>query len=341
MKELIRKILKEQTKEEEYNVLCLPYVGADRSYISGDIGDSRDGGARTHSGIDLMVDSGTQLIAPAAGKVSTNWVEKWKKCGSMVKIKHDGLFISPYTGKPVKLTTRYCHLSEITVTNGQRVKSGDVLGKTGGAASKVDGSRYDKNKDGQIVDGENGYRGEPSKKGTPSNYYREAGAGNSTLAHLHYEIYEDGQYVSGKIYVQGGGKFDYVPCVPIASDIVVDDEYVDDEYIDDSPDVLLDILKKKRKDDAVEPINITHNTCDDNTPEEIKEDFIILMKLKKLGYLEPKSSINSCITYEENVTAIKLYQEENGLPVGITGDCRIPIKTRNHVTDNDVEFVKS
>ena len=59
MKELIRKILREQT--EEYNILCLPYVGADTDPISGDIGDSRDGGSRTHNGIDLMVYSGTEL----------------------------------------------------------------------------------------------------------------------------------------------------------------------------------------------------------------------------------------------------------------------------------------
>ena len=333
MKELIRNILREQTKEEEYNILCLPYVGADKSYISGDIGDSRDGGTRTHSGIDLMVDSGVQLIAPAAGKASIKWIESGGKCGGRVKITHEGLFISPYTGKPVKLVTRYCHLSEITVKDGQKVKTGDILGKTGGAASKVNGSRDDKNKDGIIVDADNAAR-------TSSDYYREAGAGNSTKAHLHYEIYENGQYVSPKIYVRGGGKYAYVPCQALPSDIVVDDEEGDGEYIDDSPDVLLDILKKKRKEDAVEPVNITHNTCDDNTTEEIKEDFIILMKLKKLGYLEPKNSINSCITYEENVKAIKLYQGQNGLPVGITGECRVPIKTRNHVTDNDIEFVK-
>ena len=127
-----------------------------------------------------------------------------------------------------------------------------------------------------------------------------------------------GQYVSPKIYVRGGGKYNYVPCEALASDIVVDDSE-ELEYVDDSTDYLLDLLKKKRKDEPVEPVTITHNTCDDNNTEEVKEDFIILMKLKKLGYLEPVSSINSCITYEENVTAIKLYQEENGFTYRYNG----------------------
>ena len=38
MKDSIRKIIREET--EEYNTLCLPYVGADTDPITGDIGDS-------------------------------------------------------------------------------------------------------------------------------------------------------------------------------------------------------------------------------------------------------------------------------------------------------------
>ena len=332
MKELIRKILREQT--EEHNILCLPYVGADTDPITGDVGDSRGGGSRTHNGIDITVYSGTELIAPADGIIEiANWRESGGDCGAKIVINHTGTFISPYTGKEVKLRTGYCHLSEVSVKERQTVTKGQKIGKTGGAASKRDGSRDQKNAQGEIVDADNAARVSP-------DYYREAGAGNSTGKHLHYVVYEDGKYVSPKIYVRGGGKYDYVPCKALATDIVVDDSE-ELEYVDDSTDYLVDLLKKKRKDEPVEPVTITHNTCDDNNTEEVKEDFIILMKLKKLGYLEPVSSINSCITYEENVTAIKLYQEENDLPIGITGDCRIPIKTRQHVTNNDIEFVKS
>jgi len=191
MKELIRKILREET--EEYNTLCLPYVGADTDPITGDIGDSRDGGKRSHGGIDLTVDSGIELIAPADGTIEiADFIESGGKCGGKVKINHSGTFISPYTGEEVKLKTVYCHLSEVSVATGDSVKKGQTIGKTGGAASKIDGSRKQKNANGEIIDADNAAR-------VSSEYYREAGAGNSTAAHLHYEVYEDGSYVSPKI----------------------------------------------------------------------------------------------------------------------------------------------
>ena len=92
------------------------------------------------------------------------------KCGGKVKINHSGTFISPYTGEEVKLKTVYCHLSEVSVTEGATVKKGDKIGKTGGAASKIDGSRKQKNANGEIVDADNAAR-------ISSEYYREAGAG--------------------------------------------------------------------------------------------------------------------------------------------------------------------
>jgi len=230
MKELIRKILKEET--EEYNTLCLPYVGADTDPITGDIGDSRDGGSRTHSGIDLTVDSGTELVSPADGKIEiADFIESGGKCGGKIKINHTGTFLSPYTGEEVKLKTVYCHLSEVSVTKGDSVKKGQTIGKTGGAASKIDGSRKQKNANGEIIDADNAAR-------VSSEYYREAGAGNSTAAHLHYEIYEDGSYVSPKIYVRGGGDFDYKPCETIST------------LGKDEMSVILDLIDTNKEEDV-------------------------------------------------------------------------------------------
>tara|TARA_R110001599_G_scaffold17853_2_gene70940 strand:- start:1214 stop:2158 length:945 start_codon:yes stop_codon:yes gene_type:complete len=313
MKELIRKILKEQT---DVSGFCIPVNGWGKSLTSSQkFGACRNKKVkklaedscskcekcrkgdkcikckccRKHKGNDLTVNSGTPLLAAHAGQVTiASMTHDPNGYGGMIEIKHaDGI------------KTRYGHCSQIDVKVGEDVNRGQVIGKSGGDSS-------------------------------------DPGNGNSSHAHLHYEVIRGGKpldpITDGYLNVECGD--------PVDNIVVIDDEDIDDVYIDDSPDVLLDILKKKRKKDVVEPINITHNTCDVNTPEEVKEDFIILMKLKKLGYLEPVSSINSCITYEENVKAIKLYQGQNGLPVGITGECRVPIKTRNHVTDNDIEFVK-
>tara|TARA_B100001564_G_scaffold353408_1_gene362279 strand:- start:2018 stop:2905 length:888 start_codon:yes stop_codon:yes gene_type:complete len=230
MKDSIRKIIREET--EEYNTLCLPYVGADTDPITGDIGDSRDGGSRTHSGIDLTVDSGTELISPADGKIEiADFIESGGKCGGKIKINHTGTFISPYTGEEVKLKTVYCHLSEVSVATGDSVKKGQTIGKTGGAASKIDGSRKQKNANGEIIDADNAAR-------VSSEYYREAGAGNSTAAHLHYEIYEDGSYVSPKIYVRGGGDFDYKPCETLST------------LGKDEMSVLLDLIDTNKEEDV-------------------------------------------------------------------------------------------
>ena len=230
MKDSIRKIIREET--EEYNTLCLPYVGADTDPITGDIGDSRDGGSRTHSGIDLTVDSGTELISPADGKIEiADFIESGTACGGKIKINHTGTFISPYTGEEVKLKTVYCHLSEVSVATGDSVKKGQTIGKTGGAASKIDGSRKQKNANGEIIDADNAAR-------VSSEYYREAGAGNSTAAHLHYEIYEDGSYVSPKIYVRGGGDFDYKPCETLST------------LGKDEMSVLLDLIDTNKEEDV-------------------------------------------------------------------------------------------
>ena len=119
----------------------------------------------------------------------------------------------------------------MSVATGDSVKKGQTIGKTGGAASKIDGSRKQKNANGEIIDADNAAR-------VSSEYYREAGAGNSTAAHLHYEIYEDGSYVSPKIYVRGGGDFDYKPCETLST------------LGKDEMSVLLDLIDTNKEEDV-------------------------------------------------------------------------------------------
>ena len=334
MKELIRKILKEET--ETHDTLCLPYLGADTTPVTGDIGDSRAGGSRTHQGIDLTVKSGTELIAPADGTIETaNWVESGGDCGGKIVINHTGTFISPYTGEEVKLKTKYCHLSEVSVEKGGTVTKGQKIGKTGGAASKIDGSRQQKNANGEIVDADNAAR-------TSEEYYREAGAGNSQGNHLHYEVWEDGSYVSPKIYLQGGGKHNYVPCETIAHDI--------DELDRDDPIALLIWLNQgevKSKEDTRTPEELIAllPDCSKKDYDDMREDGMAIYNLWQWDYIDvpqrkdlhPFSS-----TDPANITGLLDYQKKYGLqelPVDIVNGCRIPQETLDHINANEDETI--
>lgn len=71
-----------------------------------------------HTGVDLKAASGTEVHATASGEVVTaDWEGAY---GRMVEIRHDN-----------GITTRYAHLSGISVTVGERVGRGDVVGHLG------------------------------------------------------------------------------------------------------------------------------------------------------------------------------------------------------------------
>ena len=71
-----------------------------------------------HSGTDFRAPMGSGVLATASGKVvSAGWNGGY---GRMVEIEHTGGF-----------TTRYAHMSQILVQEGQTVSSGDLIGKVG------------------------------------------------------------------------------------------------------------------------------------------------------------------------------------------------------------------
>ncbi|MGA9115929.1 MAG: peptidoglycan DD-metalloendopeptidase family protein [Bacteroidota bacterium] len=71
-----------------------------------------------NSGIDISVKAGTPVRSVAEGDVSTIW---WLPgYGNLVILDHSGGY-----------RTVYAHLSEIGVSEGQRVKEGDVIGASG------------------------------------------------------------------------------------------------------------------------------------------------------------------------------------------------------------------
>ena len=110
---------------------------------------------RRHQGIDLSASTGTNIYAPADGKVTASeWGTQdsngnWSACGGKITIKHSDLGI----------TTMYCHLHERYVNVGDMVTQGQHIADAGGDPS---------------VD--------PPKK-----------YGRTTGAHLHYQVWDGGQ----------------------------------------------------------------------------------------------------------------------------------------------------
>ncbi len=104
----------------------LPYVPV-REPLSGQIEISSTFGYRSdpflgrpalHSGLDMRAETGTPARATAGGRVTTaDWSGGY---GNLVEIDHGN-----------GLSTRYGHLSAITVVEGQTVAAGDVVGRVG------------------------------------------------------------------------------------------------------------------------------------------------------------------------------------------------------------------
>lgn len=77
-----------------------------------------EGGREFHEGVDIAVDFGTPVTATADGLVI--WAAPYAGYGNLVAIFHNN-----------GITTRFGHLSRITVEAGQRVKRGDQIGHAG------------------------------------------------------------------------------------------------------------------------------------------------------------------------------------------------------------------
>ncbi len=82
------------------------------------------GGTRFHQGIDLMVASGSPVFATASGTVVKAASEG--TYGNCVEVDHG-----------FNYKTLYAHLSSLDVKEGDQVRRGDVLGKTGNSGKSI------------------------------------------------------------------------------------------------------------------------------------------------------------------------------------------------------------
>lgn len=84
------------------------------------IGDDRDGGARSHQGIDIFNRAGTPVRAINFGTVSKSVSVDAGTCGKQVSLLHrDGT------------KSLYCHLDTVSVRVGQSVSKGQFIGTIG------------------------------------------------------------------------------------------------------------------------------------------------------------------------------------------------------------------
>lgn len=99
--------------------LSFPVEGAGPQDIWSYFGDSRDGGARIHEGIDIFAPRGTPLLAASDSYVARVGT---RDRGGNVVVLHD---------RTRDLLLYYAHLDEHRAVEGNAVKAGDVVGTTG------------------------------------------------------------------------------------------------------------------------------------------------------------------------------------------------------------------
>lgn len=105
----------------------VPVTGADSNAVISSFGDPRDGGRRSHEGIDIGAPRGTAVVAPAAGTVV---VSGTRSLGGnvVVLIDREGHYEFVFS-----------HLDHREVRRGQRVAAGDLLGSVGTTGNAAGG----------------------------------------------------------------------------------------------------------------------------------------------------------------------------------------------------------
>ena len=296
MKNLIKKILREQTETVS---LCVPIKGwSVTQLVSGQkFGDCR------RKCVEKDVDDNCIEYDNCGSKHAGN--DLGAKSGTPLLAAADGtvtaansddggdcggLIMIKHAGD---IETKYCHCSKVSVIDGQEVKQGEVIGNVGGDT------------------------GDP-------------GAGNSSHAHLHYEVIVNGKAVDP---AEGG----YL------------DKECGVELADDDPMTLLLWLnrgevKSKEDERTAEELIALLPDCYKKTQKDKREDGLVIYKLWQWGYIE--STIDDLKVFyppdQSNIIGLLDYQKKYGLkelPVDIVNGCRIPQETLDHINANEKETI--
>lgn len=97
--------------------LAFPVEGAGRGDIGSGFGAARNGGSRSHRGVDIFAPRGTPALAAADGRITG--VGTNRLGGNVVRMRGEGLFFY------------YAHLDRQTVRTGARVRAGEPVGEVG------------------------------------------------------------------------------------------------------------------------------------------------------------------------------------------------------------------
>ncbi|PYP83287.1 MAG: hypothetical protein DMF61_23845 [Blastocatellia bacterium AA13] len=116
------RLIGDRLRADHLRLTSIPSGFPVQGYITDGFGMRRNpmggGSHEFHDGIDLAVDFGTPVGATADGLVV--WAAPYSGYGNLVAVFHSN-----------GVTTRYGHLSRITVEPGQRIKRGEQIGYAG------------------------------------------------------------------------------------------------------------------------------------------------------------------------------------------------------------------
>jgi murein DD-endopeptidase MepM/ murein hydrolase activator NlpD len=106
--------------ETTTSIFNAPVPNFSENLISSSFDETGAKEGRKHSGIDIAIASGTNVLAPMDGTVISSR-DTTDGCGGLISIKHSEV-----------LFTRYCHIKSRKVNEGDAVKAGAVIGLSGG-----------------------------------------------------------------------------------------------------------------------------------------------------------------------------------------------------------------
>ena len=110
--------------------LLFPVAGKGNKDVQSFWGASRDGGARSHEGLDIFASRGTPVVAAADGYITKTGNQGLG--GKQVWLRNQKLGQSLY----------YAHLDSVMVESGRSVKIGDTLGTVGNTGNAKGGATH-------------------------------------------------------------------------------------------------------------------------------------------------------------------------------------------------------